>query len=186
MAMWVQRCSQSLNVRSCKISEKTPYKVIHTGINNSSSIGLTIVETIYVIKAQYIAEYVLWSFIDSDSGLSSLQYSNRQSFSGTFKMQSSGDMFGEMKSGWSSLYSQDLSQDSDSGFRSTSLSLDDGIDISYSDDDSIHSSQFSTLSQSTVASDKSDDGWTTVGSKKGNLGTLNFISKEILLFKLES
>lgn len=121
----------------------------------------------------------LWSSVNDDSGLSS-QYSNSQSLSGTFEMQSSGDMFGEIRS---PLHSQDLfdelSQNSNSGFKSTSsLSSDEGIDVVYyADDDSTNSSQFSTLSQSTIASDKSDDGWTIVGSNKGNLGRWNFISK---------
>ena len=118
------------------------------------------------------------SSVNNDSGLSS-QYSNSQSLSGTFEMQSSGDMFGGIGS---LFHSQDLfdesSQNSNSGSKSTSsLSSDEGIDVYYADDDSTNSSQFSTLSQSTLSSDESDDGWTTVGSNKGNLGRLNFLLK---------
>ena len=105
-------------------------------------------------------------------------------------MQSSGDISDEfkLKSGCSSSHSQDrfdeLSQDSGFRFKSSSfLSSDDGINSYLTDDYSTQSSQFSIVS-STVETNESDDGWTTAGSTKGNLGRLNNILKYILLFNI--
>ena len=104
-------------------------------------------------------------------------------------MRSSGDISDEfkLKSGCSPSHSQDrfdeLSQDSGFRFKSSFLSSDDEINSYLTDDYSTQSSQSSIVS-STVETNESDDGWTTVGSTKGNLGRLNIILKYILLFNI--